>query len=169
MVRILNIFEEVLEGGCGKAPSYNCVRDWVRKLGLSVYEDDVPLSYNADVIDESITVNREKLLVVLGIPAEHQGRPTRHEDVVVLSIKAGESFRREDVREELEAADGKAGRKADYAISDGARNLGGGIKAYGVPHYLDISHTLANCMKHGFPAGRISGGIRFCKGLQASH
>lgn len=149
VVEILNIFEEVLEGGCGKAPSYNSVRDWVRKLGLSVYEDDVPLSYkHADVIDESITVNREKLLVVLGIPAEHQGRPTRHEDVVVLDIKVGESFRREDVREGLEAADGKAGQKADYAISDGAHNLGGGIRDYGVPHYLDISHTLANCMKH---------------------
>lgn len=149
VVEIMNIFEEVLEGGCGKAPCYNSVRDWVRKLGLSVYEDDAPLTCkHADVVDESIMVNREKLLVVLGIPAEHQGHPIKHEDVVVLNMKVGQSFKRADVKTELEAADTKAGQKAEYAISDGAHNLCGGIKDYGVPHYLDISHTLGNCMKH---------------------
>ncbi len=149
VVEILNIFEEVLEGGCGKAPCHNSVRDWLRKLGFSVYEDDMPLSYkHADVIDESITVNREKLLVVLGAPSEHKGRPTKHEDVVVLDMKVGESFKRDDIKQELKNADEKAGQKADYAISDGAHNLVGGIKDYGLPHYLDISHTLGNCMKH---------------------
>lgn len=149
VVEILGIFEEVLEGGCGRAPSYTSVREWVLKLGLSVYEDDTPMSFkHADVIDESIMVNREKLLAVLGIPADHQGRPTRLEDVVVLGLTVGESFKRDDIKKELEAADQKAGEKAEYAISDGAHNLGGGIKDYGVPHYLDISHTLGNCMKH---------------------
>ena len=149
VVEILNIFEEVLEGGCGKAPSYTSVREWVLKLGLSVYEDDTPMSFkHADVIDESIMVNREKLLVVLGVPAQHQGRPIRHEDVVVLDMKVGESFKREDVKSRLEESDKKAGEKAEYAISDGAHNLGGGIKDYGIPHFLDISHTLGNCMKH---------------------
>lgn len=149
VVEIMGIFEEVMEGGCGKAPGYNTVRDWVRKLGLSIYEDDAPLAYkHADVIDESITVNKEKLLVVLGIPSDHQGRPVRHEDVVVLGMAAGDSFRRTDVERELRSADAKAGQKAEYAVSDGAHNLGGGIKDYQLPHYLDISHTLGNCMKH---------------------
>ncbi len=72
----------------------------------------------------------------------------RMEDVVVFGLRVGESFKREDVKDALEAADKKAGEKAKYAISDGAHNLGGGIKDYGVQHYLDISHTLGNCMKH---------------------
>ncbi len=31
-----------------------------------------------------------------------------------------------------------------------AYNLVGGIKDAGIPHHLDISHTLGNCMKHTY-------------------
>ena len=40
VVKILEIFNEVLEGKCGKVPCYNTVENWVKKLGLSAYEND---------------------------------------------------------------------------------------------------------------------------------
>ena len=75
VISIIGIFEEVLGDSFGKIPCYNSVANWVRKLGLSVYEEDAPQGGKyAHIIDESIMINKEKLLVVLGVPAEQIGR-----------------------------------------------------------------------------------------------
>ena len=42
VISIIGIFEEVLGDSFGKIPCYNSVANWVRKLGLSVYEEDAP-------------------------------------------------------------------------------------------------------------------------------
>ena len=150
-VNILGIFEEVLGESFGKVPCYNSVANWVRKLGLSVYQDDVPKNQKYGVvIDESIMINKEKLLLVLGFKANHEGRPLRHGDVTVLDMRIGERFKREDIRSSLEDVSESAGIAPEYGISDGAHNLVGGFKDAGICHHLDISHTLGNCMKHAY-------------------
>lgn len=149
VVSILKIFEEVLGESFGKTPSYNSVANWVRKLGLSVYEDDKTLKQKyAVVIDESIMVNKEKLLLVLGFNAGHEGRPLGHRDVTVLDMRVGAGFRRNDVKASLESVSRAVGAPPEYGVSDGAHNLKGGFKDVGITHHLDISHTLGNCMKH---------------------
>ena len=149
VVKILSFFEQVLGESFGKVPCYNTVRGWVLKLGLSVYEEEKPkgVDYVA-VMDESIMVNKEKLLLTLGIKAEHQGRPVSHKDVTVLDMKVGASFKREDVNDAIERVTEACGQAPEYGVSDGAHNLVGGFKDAGVAHHLDISHTLGNCMKH---------------------
>lgn len=149
VISIIGIFEEVMGETFGKLPCYNSVANWVRKLGLSVYEEDAPQGCKyAHIIDESIMVNKEKLLLVLGIPAEHEGKPLSHEDITVLDMHVGECFRRGDVKDAIDKACEKTGSQAEYGISDGAHNLVGGFKDAGISHHLDISHTLGNCMKH---------------------
>ena len=149
VIKILRIHEKVLGEPFGKVPCYNTVANWVRKLGLSVYEEDAPKDRKyAYIIDESIKINKEKLLLVLGVPAEHTGNPLNHEDVSVLGMHVGECFRRDDVKESVEKASEKTGGSPEYGISDGAHNLVGGFKDAGIDHHLDISHTLGNCMKH---------------------
>ncbi len=149
VISIIGIFEEVIGDPLGKLPCYNSVANWVRKLGLSVYEDDAPHGHKyAHIIDESIMINKEKLLMVLGVPAEHTGSPLNHDDVTVLGMHIGEGFKREDVKEAIEKASEKTGSSPEYGISDGAHNLVGGFKDAGIDHHLDISHTLGNCMKH---------------------
>lgn len=72
----------------------------MKKLGLSVYEEDrkaKPGQKYAMVIDESIMVNKEKLLLMLGIPAEHLGRPVNHGDVTILHMEAGAQFVGDDI------------------------------------------------------------------------
>ena len=151
VVSILGIFEEVLGEAFVKAPCYNTVRNWVLKLGLSVYEEDVPMSGKYGVIiDESIMINKEKLLLVLGFKADKVEGPLRHKDVEVLRMTVGESFKRGDVKDELDSICEEAGHAPEYGISDGARNLAGGFKDAGIIHHLDISHTLGNCMKHAY-------------------
>lgn len=149
VVDILRIFEEVLGESFGKVPCYNSVGNWVRKLGLSVYQDDVPKEQKyAVVIDESIMINKEKLLLVLGFNADHKGLPLGHKDVTVLDMKIGECFKRNDIKSSLESVSEAVGAPPEYGVSDGAHNLVGGFKDAGICHHLDISHTLGNCMKH---------------------
>lgn len=103
-MKILEIFNEALEGKCGKIPSYNTVENWMKKLGLSTYENDSKPTDKkfACIIDESIMVNREKLLLILGIPANHLGRPIKHEDVTVIGMKSSGGFKGDDIKQEIE-------------------------------------------------------------------
>jgi len=149
VVSILGIFEEVLGESFGKVPCYNSVANWVRKLGLSVYDDNSPVGTKyAVVIDESIMINKEKLLLTLGFNSGHEGKSLGHKDVTVLSMKVGEYFNKEDVKDEIALVSERFKGAPEYGVSDGAHNLVGGFKAAQITHHLDISHTLANCMKH---------------------
>ena len=150
VVSILQIFEKVLGSAFGKAPSYNTVRNWILKLGLSIYTDDIPKKMKkfAVIIDESIMINKEKLLLVLGFETEQVKGPLQHKDMTVLSMNICESFNRMAVKDEIDRISKSCGSPPEYGISDGAHNLVGGFKDAGVVHHLDISHTLGNCMKH---------------------
>lgn len=88
VVEILKIFEDVFGGACEKDPSYTTIRNRMLKLRLSIYNDDKTREETyAMVLDESVTVNRQKLLLILGIPSEHPGRPLEHSDVTVLDMR----------------------------------------------------------------------------------
>ena len=153
MVKILDIFGEVLGDQCGKLPCYNTVENWVKKLGLSVYEQDRKASPGrkiAMVIDESIFINKEKLLLLLGIPAEFPDHTIRHEDVTVLDMKVGSSFTGEDIREEIESTEQRIGTKAEYVINDQGRNLLSGVSLSERPQHIDISHAMGSLMKRTY-------------------
>lgn len=152
VVKILEIFYEVLEGKCGKVPCYNTVENWMKKLGLSVYQNDRQPTEKkyAAIIDESIMVNQEKLLLILGISAEHPGRPIKHEDVTVIRMKASRSFKGDDIKQEIEDSIKEIGRSPEYIISDQGHNLTNGISQLGLLHHIDISHAMGTCLKHAY-------------------
>ena len=106
VVTILEIFAELLGDTFGKVPCYNTVENWVKKLGLSVYQDEQPCKDKkfAMVVDESIAINGQKLLLTLAIPSEHQGRPVRHEDVTILDMSVSKGFNGDDVQSRIEEA-----------------------------------------------------------------
>lgn len=116
----------------------------MKKLGLSAYENDSKPTDKkfAYIIDESIMVNREKLLLILGIPAEHLGRPLKHEDVTVVSMKSGGSFKGDDIKQEIEKSIKEIKAKPEYVISDQAHNLTNGISQSELLHHIDISHAM---------------------------
>ena len=122
----------------------------MKKLGLSAYENDSKPTDKkfAYIIDESIMVNREKLLLILGIPAEHLGRPLKHEDVTVVSMKSGGSFKGDDIKLEIEKSIKEIKSKPEYVISDQAHNLINEISQSELLHNIDISHTMGACFKH---------------------
>lgn len=150
VVTILEIFAELLGDTFGKVPCYNTVENWVKKLGLSVYQDDQPCKDKkfAMVVDESIAINGQKLLLALAIPAEHQGRPIRHEDVTVLEMSVSNGFNGDDVQSRIETAEESAGNTPDYIISDNGHNLTKGIAGSKHTHHADISHSMGVILRN---------------------
>lgn len=150
VVTILETFSELLGDAFGKVPCYNTIENWVKKLGLSVYQDDQPCKDKkfAMVVDESIAINGQKLLLTLGIPSEHQGRPLKHEDVTVLDLSVSKGFKGDDVQERIEAAEKSAGSASDYIISDKGNNLIKGITGSGHIYHADISHSMGVILKN---------------------
>lgn len=152
VVKIMDILAEVLGDGLGKTPCYNTVENWVKKLGLAVYQEDKPfgnMKYAA-VVDESIAVNGQKLLLTLGIPAIHQGHPIRHENVTVLNMSVGKKFNARDIKANMENVSETAGASPQFVISDNAHNLVRGIKDSGLIHHADISHSMGICLRQTY-------------------
>lgn len=152
VVTILEAFAELLGDTFGKVPCYNTVENWVKKLGLSVYQDDQPCKDKkfAMVIDESIAINGQKLLLSLAIPSEHQGRPVRHEDVTILDMSVSKSFNGNDVQGRIEATEKSAGNAPDYIISDNGHNLVKGITGSRHIRHADISHSMGVILKNAY-------------------
>ena len=149
VVTILEIFAELLGDTFGKVPCYNTIENWVKKLGLSVYQDEQPCKDKkfAMVVDESIAINGQKLLLTLAIPSEHQNRPIRHEDVTILDISVSKGFNGDDVQGRIEEAEKSAGNAPDYIISDNGHNLTKGITGSGHIRHADISHSMGVILK----------------------
>ena len=125
----------------------------MKKLGLSVYEEDrkaKPGQKYAMVIDESIMVNKEKLLLMLGIPAEHLGRPVNHGDVIILHMEAGAQFAGDDICKSIQNVSTNVGNNPEYIVSDQGHNLVNGIRKSGVPSVSDMSHAMGNIVKHRY-------------------
>lgn len=149
VVKILEVFSEVLGENFEKSPCYNTVENWIKKLGLSVYQDDQPCKGKkfAMIMDESIAINGQKLLLALAIPSEHQDRPVKHEDVTVLNMTVGANFKGEDIENKISEVTISAGSEPQYVISDNAHNLVRGILDSGYVHYADISHSMGVILK----------------------
>ena len=91
---ILKVFNE--EYGIGRTVSHQTVSDWVKTAGLAMYKEAREkirasgMKY-AYVIDESITIGSQKLLLILAVPASHPGHALKHEDVLVVGIFVAKS------------------------------------------------------------------------------
>ena len=122
----------------------------MKKLGLSVYENDrTPCRGGkyAVVVDESIFINSEKLLLLLGIPAHHKGEPVKHEDVTVVGMKVGKVFNGDDIKREIDESAREAGSCPEYIVNDQAHNLTNGVAKSGIAQHIDISHAMGTILK----------------------
>lgn len=150
---VLDIINEVFNGILGEVPCYNTIDNWVKKCGLDVYNNAGTTISNkpyAEIVDESMMVGSNKLLLTLGVPADHMGRPLKHEDVSVLDMCVDKSFNGERVRERLDASAQTVGHDPKYVISDNASIMNKGIRLTGFGHHRDISHSLGMFLERAY-------------------
>lgn len=145
VVEIFNILNEFLGGMFGKVPAYTTIGYWAQELGLSVYKESCGLFRDvryALIVDESMMIGSEKLLLTLAVPAENEGHPITEKDIAIVDISVGKSWNSASIKEVLEKVANKIGHDPEYIISDNGSTIGKAVRDAGYKHHLDISHSL---------------------------
>ena len=153
VVTILEVINESFDGILGSVPNYNTIENWVKKCGLKVYTasgDFLADKEYAQITDESMMIGSEKLLLTLGVPAEHQGRALQYDDVQVLDIAIAGSWSGEKIGKQLRSAAEKTGHSPQYVISDNASIMRKGVCCAGMKHHHDISHSLGMFLERAY-------------------
>lgn len=76
IVEIFNILNEFMDNTFGEVPAYTTIGYWAQELGLSVYKESCTLFKGkryALVVDESMMIGSEKMLLTLAVAADNIG------------------------------------------------------------------------------------------------
>jgi hypothetical protein len=135
-----------------RKPSASTIRNWVIKRGyyeyLKPHASDEKMCI---IIDESVSIGRERLLLILGVPLKDwtAKKPLSHQDTRVLFVGIKESWKAEDIAKELKVLSEKI--SIGYCVSDRGNSIVAAVKMAGLIHINDCSHEWANLLKccHG--------------------
>jgi len=144
MSNVLEIFSFCLEMELS-TPSHSSGMLWVKKVGYHCLNQ--PKTRADDwvlILDESIGIGQEKLLVILGIRASQIDftRPLCIQDMEPIIIKSKKTWTGEDVSNELENSKALIGNVL-YATTDGGRTLKKALRLSGIDHVYDVTHAIA--------------------------
>lgn len=128
-------------------PSHVSIKNWVEKCGYYSYGSTSLEDYQGDyaqIVDESMMIGSQKLLLSLGIKADktHPGA-LQLKDVEVLDISVKQSWNSTQIADVFTRTQQKLKRPPAYIISDNASTLSKAIKDKSYCHIRDVSHTLA--------------------------
>lgn len=132
-----------------KSPTHVTISNWIKKAGY--YQIQKPKSKADDwiiIIDESIQIGAEKLLLILGV-RESETDFTKalnfHDVVPVLQVsKAG--WNGKEIEKEIRKAQSMLG-KIKYAVSDRGGSINKALKLCQIPQIHDITHRAGNILK----------------------
>ena len=113
-------------GIAASVPSWTAIRTWMQRLGVAALEEPAePADDWVWLADHSNQIGPEKVLVVLGVRASQlppPGTPLRHEDLQVLAVKPGTTWKTQDVADVYESLAAKHGAPR-AVLCDGAAEL----------------------------------------------
>jgi hypothetical protein len=97
------------------------------------------------ILDESVGVGQEKLLVILGIRRSKlpKNRPLTLQDMSPLIVKSRTHWDHEAIKNELDACHLMLGGKILYATTDGGANIKKALVNSHIPHVYDLTHAIA--------------------------
>jgi hypothetical protein len=151
VVTILSILKEILGSDYMDIPCYSSIENWVKKSGLSIYkepEKEITKDDYGMITDESMMIGSQKLLLTLGVKAEHkEGKTLAHSDAEVLGISVRSSWNGEALCEELKNISERVNRPPSYVISDNGSVMNKGIREFQSIQIKDVSHTLGMIME----------------------
>lgn len=118
---------------------------WTQELGLSVYKESCSLFKDKRytlIVDESMMIGSEKLLLTLAMPAINAGSAITEKDITIVDISIAKSWNGTSIKNVLEKVADKIGHKPEYVISDNGFTVCKAVRDAGYAHHSDISHTL---------------------------
>jgi hypothetical protein len=142
------ILQELLDVPLQSA-THTTILWWVKKLGYYTLTRPKPVARDWIILlDESVQLGPEKLLVIWGIRASTVDihRPLRYQDLEPLWISASAHWNGPFIRDILERLDGALGHIV-YAVGDYGSDLKKGLRLAGIPHVHDVTHRIALLLK----------------------
>ena len=116
IVEIFNILNEFMGNIFGKIPAYTTIGYWTQELGLSVYKESCNLLKDkryALIVDESMMIGSEKLLLTLAIPANNAGSAITEKDVTIVDISIAKGWNAAAIKNVLEKVVDKIGHEPE--------------------------------------------------------
>jgi hypothetical protein len=134
-------------------PNYTSVKNWLEKSGYYTYHASPPEAFlrngYALIIDESMMIGSQKLLLTLGVSAlKNKSDALDFGDVTVLDISVRASWNSESIGEVLERIKAKISRLPDYCVSDNASTIMKAVRGKCIVHHCDVGHSVALCLQH---------------------
>lgn len=145
---LIEYLNNMLNWNLDRIPCANTIENWVKKSGYSIYhepffETGQEQEY-ALIVDESMMLGNEKLLLTLGINAQKsKNSALKRTDVKVLDISVASRWNSEAIKEVLQKTETRIGKPPLYVVSDNDSKLTKAIRERDCIHIRDISHTLA--------------------------
>jgi hypothetical protein len=153
--RVLGLIAEA-SGLLGGIPHWTTGRMWLLRVGHAVLTFSKKKAADwAWMIDHSVQIGQEKVLVILGIRLKDlppAGECLRHEDMQLIALTPRKSWTRKDVDDELEAATAQTGVPR-VIVDDHGVDLTGGVSMFQKRHaetaeIYDAKHKAACVLKH---------------------
>lgn len=149
--------------GLDKAPCAQTVINWVSRLAIARIQNVGNLlkaSAGAGflwIVDASIALGSGKILVVLAVRMDHQATSEKAitlQDTHCVAVSVAATWTGETIAGFLQKSIVAAGRPAAF-LKDGGRDIAKAVnilqeKGYAAPSIDDISHFVANLLKHEY-------------------
>jgi hypothetical protein len=153
MIVILNVYLDLELG----EPSYVTILVWVKKVGLfSVTRTKEKADDWILIMDESIDIGHEKLLVIFGVRYSQIefGRALQYTDLTPFLIKCGKHWNAENFVKELKEVFKQCG-EIIYIVADGGGAMCKSIRLLFKVHVYDITHKIAWILKKMYAEDKI--------------
>jgi hypothetical protein len=127
------------------SPSFSTTMLWVKKLGYTRLTSIKPIADDwVIILDESIGIGQEKVLVILGIRQQDVDltRPLKMQDMEPLLVKSREKWQAPDIANELNIIKQKIGT-ISYAVSDAGFAIKKALEISKIIWIYDITHAIA--------------------------
>lgn len=130
-------------------PCYGTILIWTKKVGH--FSMQAPIEKSNDwvlIIDESIAVGHERLLVIYGVRTSQIdfNRALTYNDLTPFFIKSSNKWTADIIKKEIEALIEKWGN-IKYIVADGGNAICKCIKLLEKVHVYDITHKMALLLK----------------------
>ena len=129
-------------------PTYQTIRLWMQRIGLDRMRNVAKEDGGVWLTDHSNQIGKEKVLTIMKVREWQPGAALRLEDMDILMVKPGESWKREDVAAAYQATAKRCGVPRAVEM-DGAVELREPVATLGKPRkrpltLRDPKHFLAN-------------------------
>jgi hypothetical protein len=130
-----------------RKPSASTIRNWVIKSGYYAYHLPVMRDNWCIIIDESVSIGKERLLLILGVPLSDWkfDKPLSHADTRVLYVGISESWKGDAIEKILVALSKKL--TISYCLSDKGNSIISAVRKSSLLQIHDCSHEFANYLE----------------------